>query len=406
MAGRCLPPVDPRLIATLRASAPAGSERQKASGAAGERLKEATAINKSLSALGNVIMSLVDQQHVRACSAAVDSAIVCMGCQLTRVARPHAAGQGCQYLRRRVTARRTHTHALQRPRHPCRAARGTSRTATPASPTCCKTAWAATPRPAWCARCAAAGASVYCPGSTPCQCHRVPNADGLLLCPPSHPPHAHPHAQVATVSPAAVNMAETLSTLRFADQAKRIRNQAVVNEDTDGDRAALKREIRRLTEELAAARRGGAGAGGAAAALGLPAVEGGGEAGGTPTRLASQAEALLSAAAGVGSPGAEGAARRAALMGALRREDAAVKEARRLEAELEGMRGLLKVGGWCCFSVWRRVPAPLPWPAAPTGDPLPPDAGWPRHHTCLCHPPCPPISMPARPRRATCSAPR
>ena len=32
-------------------------------------------------------------------------------------------------------------------------------------------------------------------------------------------------AQVATVSPAGVNMAETLSTLRFADQAKRIKNQ-------------------------------------------------------------------------------------------------------------------------------------------------------------------------------------
>ena len=30
---------------------------------------------------------------------------------------------------------------------------------------------------------------------------------------------------VATVSPAGVNMAETLSTLRFADQAKRIKNQ-------------------------------------------------------------------------------------------------------------------------------------------------------------------------------------
>ena len=44
--------------------APKYSERQKASGAQGERLKEATAINKSLSALGNVIMSLVDQQHV------------------------------------------------------------------------------------------------------------------------------------------------------------------------------------------------------------------------------------------------------------------------------------------------------------------------------------------------------
>jgi len=38
----------------------AGSERLKASGAAGERLKEASSINKSLSALGHVIMSLVD----------------------------------------------------------------------------------------------------------------------------------------------------------------------------------------------------------------------------------------------------------------------------------------------------------------------------------------------------------
>lgn len=34
-----------------------------------------------------------------------------------------------------------------------------------------------------------------------------------------------PKLQVATVSPAAINMAETLSTLRFADQAKRIKNQ-------------------------------------------------------------------------------------------------------------------------------------------------------------------------------------
>jgi kinesin family protein 15 len=41
----------------------AGSERQRTSGAAGERLKEAANINKSLSTLGLVIMSLVDQAH-------------------------------------------------------------------------------------------------------------------------------------------------------------------------------------------------------------------------------------------------------------------------------------------------------------------------------------------------------
>lgn len=38
----------------------AGSERQKSTDAAGDRLKEASAINKSLSALGNVIKALVD----------------------------------------------------------------------------------------------------------------------------------------------------------------------------------------------------------------------------------------------------------------------------------------------------------------------------------------------------------
>jgi len=38
----------------------AGSERQAKTGAQGERLKEATKINLSLSALGNVISALVD----------------------------------------------------------------------------------------------------------------------------------------------------------------------------------------------------------------------------------------------------------------------------------------------------------------------------------------------------------
>jgi kinesin family protein 3/17 len=37
----------------------AGSERQAKTGAAGERLKEASKINLSLSALGNVISALV-----------------------------------------------------------------------------------------------------------------------------------------------------------------------------------------------------------------------------------------------------------------------------------------------------------------------------------------------------------
>jgi len=40
----------------------AGSERQRDTGATGTRLKEAAAINKSLSALGNVIKALVEGQ--------------------------------------------------------------------------------------------------------------------------------------------------------------------------------------------------------------------------------------------------------------------------------------------------------------------------------------------------------
>lgn len=43
----------------------AGSERQRQSGATGERLKEASGINVSLTVLGQVIMSLVDVQHGR-----------------------------------------------------------------------------------------------------------------------------------------------------------------------------------------------------------------------------------------------------------------------------------------------------------------------------------------------------
>ena len=52
---------------------------------------------------------------------------------------------------------------------------------------------------------------------------------------------------VATVSPAADNFEETLSTLRYADRAKRIVNHAVVNEDPN---ARIIRELREEVEEL------------------------------------------------------------------------------------------------------------------------------------------------------------
>ena len=55
---------------------------------------------------------------------------------------------------------------------------------------------------------------------------------------------------MATVSPAASSANETLSTLKFAQRAKQIKNQAVRNEDTCGTVAALRAEVARLRSQL------------------------------------------------------------------------------------------------------------------------------------------------------------
>ena len=52
---------------------------------------------------------------------------------------------------------------------------------------------------------------------------------------------------VATISPSADNYEETLSSLRYADRAKRIVNHAVVNEDPN---ARIIRELRLEVETL------------------------------------------------------------------------------------------------------------------------------------------------------------
>ena len=44
---------------------------------------------------------------------------------------------------------------------------------------------------------------------------------------------------------------ETLSTLQFATRAKKIKNKAVVNEDTHGNTLQMQAEIRKLKEALA-----------------------------------------------------------------------------------------------------------------------------------------------------------
>jgi kinesin family protein 1 len=70
-------------------------------------------------------------------------------------------------------------------------------------------------------------------------------------------------AMIAAISPADINYEETLSTLRYADSAKRIKNHAVVNEDPNA------RMIRELKEELSKLRSQLSGGGGGAAGNGI-----------------------------------------------------------------------------------------------------------------------------------------
>ncbi|KAG8368314.1 hypothetical protein BUALT_Bualt15G0032700 [Buddleja alternifolia] len=60
---------------------------------------------------------------------------------------------------------------------------------------------------------------------------------------------------IANVSPSICSAAETLNTLKFAQRAKLIQNNAIINEDSSGDVIALKRQIQLLKEELSALKR-------------------------------------------------------------------------------------------------------------------------------------------------------
>ena len=94
-------------------------------------------------------------------------------------------------------------------------------------------------------------------------------------CEPVFPPGSNPEsapqdslggnsrtAMVATVSPAADNYEETLSTLRYADRAKSIVNHAVVNEDPNARIIReLREEVEKLRDQLTQAEREGSRAG-------------------------------------------------------------------------------------------------------------------------------------------------
>ncbi|KAM3147616.1 hypothetical protein pb186bvf_000423 [Paramecium bursaria] len=55
---------------------------------------------------------------------------------------------------------------------------------------------------------------------------------------------------IASVSSSSTSFQETLSTLKFAQRAKQIKNQAIVNEESGGTVETLKAEIKRLNQEL------------------------------------------------------------------------------------------------------------------------------------------------------------
>lgn len=56
---------------------------------------------------------------------------------------------------------------------------------------------------------------------------------------------------IAALSPADINYGETLSTLRYADNAKQIKNKAIINEDPTSKLIKdLRSEIEQLRQQL------------------------------------------------------------------------------------------------------------------------------------------------------------
>ena len=59
---------------------------------------------------------------------------------------------------------------------------------------------------------------------------------------------------IANISPSMLNVEETLSTLKFAQRAKLIKNVATINEDIVGNGVASAEEVKKLRLEVATLR--------------------------------------------------------------------------------------------------------------------------------------------------------
>jgi len=117
----------------------AGSERQSKTGATGDRLKEATKINLSLSALGNVISSLVDGKSGGApCPPAPPNPLRAPSTFWCPLPLPPISSQPSQGL--------TSLHFHFPNPHRCGPTKVTFPTEIRSLPGCCRTRWAATQR--------------------------------------------------------------------------------------------------------------------------------------------------------------------------------------------------------------------------------------------------------------------
>ena len=160
----------------------AGSERQKKTKAEGERLKEGININKGLLALGNVISALGDEVQRAKYVPYRDS-------KLTRLL------QGI-IIRRMRNRRHTHIGNAHKKFDNC-------------------VAYAMYMHRRICVS--------VCTSLAICRCYVVVYVDSL---------GGNSHTvMIACCSPADSNMEETLSTLRYADRARKIKNKPVVNRD-------------------------------------------------------------------------------------------------------------------------------------------------------------------------------
>ncbi|XP_074343871.1 kinesin-like protein KIN-12D [Apium graveolens] len=145
---------------------------------------------------------------------------------------------------------------------------------------------------------------------------------------------------IANVSPSICSAAETLNTLKFAQRAKLIQNNAVVNEDSSGDVIALQHQIRILKEEVLALKRQTVSR---SLSFGSTIVGGVTQTDGSSDRMHSAEEMIGSESKSrLSISSKQFKCLETTLAGALRREQMAEATIKQLEAEIEQLNRLVR----------------------------------------------------------------